>query len=134
MVCLYANKPWQSRRVCWLSIRYSSFGGNVFCIVNLHISGSAQLLLAHQDIVSPCQGSHSSSRPLNSLKFILAPYSLEFCVKTLKFVKDTKNRSTHFLSLNFILFWHQPFFRKIIDTSLECCIDKKKFEINGTSH
>ncbi len=31
-----------------------------------------------------------------------------------------------FFSLNFIMFCHQPFFRKIIDTSLECCIDQKK--------
>ncbi len=58
--------------------------------------------------------------------------SLELCVKTLnpvKFVKKKKHRSTQisfFFSLNFILFCHQLFFRKIIDTSLECCIDQTK--------
>ncbi len=44
-------------------------------------------------------------------------------------MKDTKNRSTQisfFFSLYFILFCHQPFFRKIINTSLECCIDQNK--------
>ncbi len=65
--------------------------------------------------------------------------SLEFYVKTLnplEICERQKNRSTHisFFFLNFIMFYHQPFFRKIIETSLECCIDQKNLEINGRSH
>ncbi len=86
-----------------------------------------------------CCKQSPSMKPLQSLELILTSWTLEragiFVSKPwiwipLKFVKDTKNRSTHlfFLSLNFILFCHQPLFRKIIDTSLQCW---KNLEING---
>ncbi len=58
--------------------------------------------------------------------------SLEICVKTLNPFENCerhKKIDQHILfwSLNFILFYHQqPLFRKIIDTSLECCINKNK--------
>ncbi len=64
--------------------------------------------------------------------------SLEFSVKSLnplEMCERHKNLSKDFfsLSLNFILFCHQPFFRNIIDTSLEYCIDEK-IEINGRNY
>ncbi len=66
--------------------------------------------------------------------------SLEFCVKTLNPLeicerqKIDQHRKKK-CSLNFILFCHQPLFRKIIDTSLECSIYRPKtnLEINGRS-
>ncbi len=85
--------------------------------VDYHLYSS----ISHQPQHKNChQGTHVSLKPLKSLEFILAPWTLEIALNfvskswiSLKFVKDIKNRSiqkSFFLSLKFILFCHQLFF------------------------